>query len=800
MAKIVIDGTRTQTIRTILLAAFAAVAVALLGALGIHKLKSSGLALDLPGKLGANISQTANGFTYSQSERGHTVFTIHASRITQFKGDEADLHEVSITLYGPEGSHRKDHISGADFLYNKTTGEISAQGKVVIDMAALGPSADGAPDTIHVETSGLRYNQKTGRAFTAEPLAFSVPRANGKAVGGAYDSRTGVLVLENAIELHAMENGVSAATFATHAEVSRDSHAAYLLNVHSTFNGTEMAADQAILHFRPDGTLQHLDAENHVNILTGEGSHLHATNASVDLNAHSEPLTAYAGGGVNYHSGSQELEMHGNAVESTMSFAPGPEGKQQLRHAQFRNAVSFVLQQNSLAGDPRGLATREITASKIDVDFIPGANGRSLAETASAQGMAKIDLHDLPFGEPQRHTAIYAEQLTANLMDGHELQQLKGSGGTKVVDYAPDGSTDTSSGDTLRINFLPESKANERTTSSKGATPKTQSAVVDTAEQSGRITLVAQPARDAKTSTGVPQQPFYAEAENAVYHAGDATLRLTGDPAHPPRVHNAGLSLTANEVGMERNSGVATAQGDVRGTYLQQPANKQQPGAPSLGGTGAVHAAGASATFSRVTSIATFLGNPQVPARLWQGTNAVTAPTIELGRQNGTLDARAPADAHGAVHAVFFAPGEQGGGVTRVTADSFSYADASRIGTFKGQVLAQQPGGTVRADMAQLFLTEAAASQPSRLDRLLASGHVTLAQPGRRGSGEKLVYTASDSSYVLTGGPARASDAEHGSILGAEFLFKSGENSVQVLGQDAVGAVHRTVTDTRTPN
>ena len=71
---------------------------------------------DLPGRLGVDVSQTANGFTYSQSSRGHTLFTIHASKLVEYKADQARLHDVSITMYGPEGSGRTDRISGSDYM------------------------------------------------------------------------------------------------------------------------------------------------------------------------------------------------------------------------------------------------------------------------------------------------------------------------------------------------------------------------------------------------------------------------------------------------------------------------------------------------------------------------------------------------------------------------------------------------------------------------------------------------------------------------------------------------------------
>ena len=56
---------------------------------------------DLPGKVGIDIQQTSEGFTMSKSEGGRTLFTIHASKATQFKqGGHATLHNVNILVYG----------------------------------------------------------------------------------------------------------------------------------------------------------------------------------------------------------------------------------------------------------------------------------------------------------------------------------------------------------------------------------------------------------------------------------------------------------------------------------------------------------------------------------------------------------------------------------------------------------------------------------------------------------------------------------------------------------------------------
>jgi lipopolysaccharide export system protein LptA len=139
--------------------------------------------------------------------------------------------------------------------------------------------------------------------------------------------------------------------------------------------------------------------------------------------------------------------------------------------------------------------------------------------------------------------------------------------------------------------------------------------------------------------------------------------------------------------------------------------------------------------------------------------------------------------------------------LTRVAAHALFYSDSTRMADFKEDVVAVQPRAAVRAEDMQLFLSEAAPGQPAQLERLVAAGHVLLQQTGRRGTGEKLVYTAADGNYLLTGdahAPPRISDAQHGDVTGAALLLHGSDNSVEVLSHDAEGNARRVVTDTRT--
>src|SRR5512135_626540 len=128
---------------------------------------------EVPGKLGIEIQQTAEGFTVSRSEEGRTLFKVQASKAVQLKqGGITELHDVAITLYGRD-SDRFDQIHGKDFTYNPQTGDVTADGEVQIDLEA-NPEGLTSPDQtapkelknpVHLKTSGLVFNQKTGNAY-----------------------------------------------------------------------------------------------------------------------------------------------------------------------------------------------------------------------------------------------------------------------------------------------------------------------------------------------------------------------------------------------------------------------------------------------------------------------------------------------------------------------------------------------------------------------------------------------------------------------------------------------------------
>src|ERR1700743_1536982 len=125
---------------------------------------------EVPGKIGLEIQQSAQGFTVSKSEQGRTLFKVQASKAIQYRqGGRAELHDVAITLYGSD-STRYDQIYGATFDYDPASGDVVSKGEVQIDLQA-NPEGGTSPDQtapkelknpIHLKTTDLIFNQKTG--------------------------------------------------------------------------------------------------------------------------------------------------------------------------------------------------------------------------------------------------------------------------------------------------------------------------------------------------------------------------------------------------------------------------------------------------------------------------------------------------------------------------------------------------------------------------------------------------------------------------------------------------------------
>jgi lipopolysaccharide export system protein LptA len=267
-----------------------------------------------------------------------------------------------------------------------------------------------------------------------------------------------------------------------------------------------------------------------------------------------------------------------------------------------------------------------------------------------------------------------------------------------------------------------------------------------------------------------------------------------------------------------------------------------------------VHVLASRAEMKHDSQTAIFYGTAGKLARLWQGGSQVDAPVLQFEQKQKRLLAHG--DGQGAplaVHTVLVSNGDSGSGragkrsvaadgkagsgkagagkiagggktgVVRVASRELVYSDETRRADFTGGVEVESADGVMKGQQVVVYLEPAQAGATGAtkssgggdakqslaaggfmggsVERIVASGHIDMQQPGRRATGEQLVYTAIEGMFALTGttkAPPKVVDAERGTVTGTLLRFHSGDENVVVSnGGDSADRVR---TETRVKN
>jgi len=815
--------------RTLVLVAGVLLVVALAVFLAIGKWKNPFNRRDLPQRLGLDIKQEANGYTFSHALGAHSQYKIHASKVVQLKeGNHVLLHDVQIELYGEDGS-RADRIVGSDFEYDPKEGIAKAAGQVEITLMrpgvapAIAPKAvpgqaqgDKSKDNklaatvqsasageIHVKTSKLIFDQRSGMATTGERVDFTLAQGSGSAVGASYDSQLGLLVLDHAVEINTKRGTEAVQLHAQYADFERDSQLCHLHAATAEFRDGQAVAGDAKILFRPDGSVISLDAAGGVSVTTADGEHLTALTGLLEFNEHNQPQHGLFQGGVTMDSARDARQVHGTSPSAELQFtALGV-----LKHAHLERGVEMHSEELSETAAASPLRVRRTWRSPVaDLEFRDSGHGRlELSTIHGTQGVVIA-------GESQRGNGavvpsrLAADDVTGLLGQGSVLTMMTGVGHASVEEASASGTRQTTTGDRLEAHFASGTvtdaakRGAKSGQSGQGGAAQIQSATVD-----GHVVLVQEPV----AKPGAPPQTMRVTAGRAVYEAVGEWLHLTLSP----RVEDGSLQLTAEKIDVSQASGDAFAHGNVKASWVDVGA-----GAAGMGkngqsniarsGQGPAHAISAEAQLHQATGEATFRGQ----ARLWQQANSVAAPVIVLNRVKQTMVARTT-DRSDPVRAVLVSAagpetGKEAAGksVIRVRGGDLKYSDAERKvvmhGGAAGSVIAETATAKSISDAVELILLPPGNHAgkdggQAQVDRMTATGHVVVTSQNRRGTGEQLVYTSESGEYVLTGTaatPPKMTDPARGTVAGEALIFHSRDDSVSIEGGG-----RKTTTETTAP-
>lgn len=434
---------------------------------------------------------------------------------------------------------------------------------------------------------------------------------------------------------------------------------------------------------------------------------------------------------------------------------------------------------------------REASAEQIEAIFVDG-----LLETINAQGKAVIMVHAPRLKDEKANPAsreLKADTITAKFQaDGQNMQSAEATGNA-VMKITPVRAERKAARKTItapRMNAAFFDTENRIHTFNAFDGVKVESEPMITEEGPPRVTtshtLDAQFFEDTQDAERLEQQGDFkyvegdrnAVSERAVYDGRNEVLSLRGKR---PMAWDAKARTQADEIDYDRRNDETHARGDVRTTYYSRETTGDST--PFKNSKSPVFMTADRADSRNKDRVAVYTGN----ARGWQDDNFVKGDRIELYENDkrmvavGNVESALYTTKREAAEGQETAPGF-------ATADRMTYSDIDRLVHYDGNVKSRQGTDKLDAEEIDVHLQK----ETNEVDKLIAVGKVVMEQPGRRGNGDRLVYTSSDGRGVLTGKSARIDDSEQGIVMGAELTFYSRDDRILVQNREGTGRVRST--------
>jgi lipopolysaccharide export system protein LptA len=552
-------------------------------------------------------------------------------------------------------------------------------------------------DGLEMTSAQATFDERTGMLNVPGEVQFTKGRLAGTGVGATYDrGRDVVWLLDQArVTVKPDEKGQGA--------------------VEATAKAAGLARHEHYLK---------LTGGAHV---VGEGRTLDATELTVQLSPDDKLIQTMALRGNSRITGTSTASSAQGMSGRDIDLTYGPDGRTLQQAHLVENAV---VQMGGGAGE------RRIAARTIDLTMGPDG---SVVTSLNANENVQVDL-------PAAGDAPARRITSATLSAG-------GPGGLQTATFA--GNISYREMRPARRGGPP---AAERTARAQRLIVQTQPGLgnVDQADFRGNVHIV-----DGNTT---------ADGPRAVHQAAQDTFEITlspGEPGPPPSVNDGRILVNARTITVGITTRKLKADGDVRSSV--QP-SRPQPAKPGPAPAGAANSEGGKMPslmkqdqpvnvtakqldYDGAAGVATYTGT----ARLWQDQTQIQGETIVVDDRSGNLTAR------GHVSSVMFfdetdtKTKKKHPVQTTASAEELVYVDAKRLATYTSgpNTKAHMVGteGDITGEQIQLFLKP----EGGELERAEADRNVVIKVVIKDGlrtvTGDHLLYTTADGTYVVTGAP-----------------------------------------------
>jgi lipopolysaccharide export system protein LptA len=700
------------------------------------------------------VERQSSALAFSKVEKKQTIFTVRASRSTEYSANgENLLEDVQIMIFGREGN-RHDTLLTRSCEYQKDSGNIRCGGEVKMELESAQDAdrADASARRAHVETSSVTFDRDAGVAQTGEPVTFTLPRCQGQAVGANYNSDSGVLRLARDVKLYLELPGTPGASGALQAAVSgssleyrRNSRRLLLSGpVQATIEGNELTAGEISLDLDANLRAQKLIAE------AGQGGArpvLHSKQPGGEMQMAADQVVAefHPEGWLEALSASGHLEGEFPGDKQSESFH-SEKGVATFWPRSERLKEMEAMGNVALEGNGQNGLRRRLETDGLRVAFSePDKNNANYAQFAETLGVATMEWSEAGKKGTKVSTRLSADVLRA---------RFAASGRAEEVEAAPN----------VRLEQHSEGQPNETAAAQSGTARFASDGNWSEVDLKGEVHLDESAAEEG----GVGRS---ARADAAAFVRAAQSATLEGNAVASDSV----ARTTARRISFEQATGEIRADGAVRTTELDA-GHSGVDFEPQAANLSADHLEANSQT-----GCAIYSGH----ARLWQGNTLIEADTIELLRQGRALNAR------GRVRAEFpqtARPGQKTAGAQspvtwRVRTESLSYRDQAGMAHLEKGVQAQSSEGQIQAAALDLYFT-GTSGQGRQVSRAAATGGVEVRQGERRATAEQGEYNAAEEKFVLQGGNPTITDASRGTTTGRQLTFYSAGDTIIVESED----------------
>jgi lipopolysaccharide export system protein LptA len=748
-----------------------------------HKLVARMQKRGAPPAAPLNVERQSNGLTFSKVDGERKIFTVEASKSTEFRNQEASLlEEVKITIFGQQGD-RHDVIRTHSCQYAKRNGAINCSGTVQIDLQTAAEAElakkRGAKETTsrvgHVETRNVTFDQASGTAHTGERVTFKFPEGSGEAMGVEYNSQLGTMKLLRDVKMTLVQSGGPAGTAGQEVHVTgasldfdRDTRLLHLEGpAHAQTQTAQLDAGEMTLNLDEDFRARKLLAT-----AGGHGNRPHAVSsaASGPMDLTANVLTAW----FDQDGGLKRLDAAGKVEGSRKTGAENEEFTAANSSVELWPEISqpklinmdggVILKTNAKTGQIRILET-----DKARMEFTEGSDDKP-SQPKKAETLAP--------GTIQWTDAQAAGQVADGVDTGKDkATRTKLSADKFVLDFTGGKATQLAANGNVQAQRDIPGAPSQITTAKRGVTHLLANGGWSQIELNENVKF-----KEGERS---------GHADHAVAVSASQITTLSGQAM----VRDASTETRAANIIFMQASGDIRAEGGVRSrTFAARGAGSQVSGTPPQFSNGPANITAEKMQANAKSGRALYSGH----ARLWQGDSVLEADSIELLQKSRQLNATGKvrsvfpqAAGHDTIGASATNKSSKKASLWHIASDTFAYMDLENRAHLEGNVVVQSDVQRMRSDLLDLYFTRAnaagsaekssnGATGTQQISRAVGTGRVVVDEQTRKATAERAEYTAADGKFVMSGGNPTLFDGTQGTTTGRQLTFFLADDTIIV--------------------